>query len=255
MRKPNPKPIVHATLSTLSFSFSSHAVQSEMHLERPYELQFEYTQIMMGFLQHCAQPRSLLLIGLGGGSLAKFCYRFLPDTQITVLEINPHVLALREQFSVPADDHRFTVILGDAAHFVQHTGQQFDIVLADGFDEEGLPEPLSTQRFYDDCHSILTPGGMLVSNLHTCHPLCSVYLGRMQISFTQPLLQVNDPSGTNCVVFATRQDNGPRKAFTGLRRPAHFDAQAWAELAPSMGRVFLAARLHHREMVLVHLHQ
>lgn len=236
------KPFVRETLTTRSIFFTSHAVQSTMHTERPYELQFEYTKLMMGFLQYCAQPRSMLMIGLGGGSLAKFCYRFLPETQITVLEINPHVLALREAFMVPADGPRFRVILGDAAEFVQHTPALFDIVLADGFDEDGLPEPLSTQRFYDDCHSILAPGGVLVSNLHKCHKLFHVYLDRMQKSFAQPLLQVNDPSATNCIVFACKPGERPRKAISGLRRPASFDAQAWAELAPSMAQVFLAFR-------------
>ena len=57
----------------------------------------------------------------GGGSLAKFCYRHLPDTCITVVEINPHVIALRDEFKVPPDDRRFRVVEADGVHFAAHT--------------------------------------------------------------------------------------------------------------------------------------
>jgi spermidine synthase len=248
--KPLVKPFICETLTTKSLFFSTRDVQSKMHTERPYELQFDYTKIMMGFLQLIPQPRSIAMIGLGGGSLAKFCYRYLPDAHITVIEINPDVLALRDIFCIPADDHRFTITLADAADFVRETEQQFDVLLADGFDEDGLPEPLSTQRFYDDCHDILTPGGVMVSNLHRCNALFDVYLNRMQTSFTDPLLQVNDPGATNCLAFGYRGNGKPQKAFTGMQRPTPLDPAAWAELVPSMARVFLASREQARNAAL-----
>ena len=55
---------------------------------------------------------SCLMIGLGGGSLAKFCHHYLPETRITVVEINPHVIAMRRHFQVPDDD----------AHWRWHVG-------------------------------------------------------------------------------------------------------------------------------------
>ena len=240
--KPRVKPFIYETLTTKSLFFSTRDVQSKMHTERPYELQFEYTKIMMGFLQFNPLPRTIAMIGLGGGSLAKFCYRYLPDAQITVIEINPDVLALRDDFAVPADDHRFTVQLADAADFVRDTDQKYDILLADGFDEEGLPKRLSSQEFYDCCHDVLTPGGVMVSNLHKCSTLFDLYLDRLQSSFADPVLQVNDPSASNCLAFACREGEAPRKALTGMRRPPELDPMAWTELIPSMGRVFLASR-------------
>ena len=107
--KPYPKPVVYESLTSKSLFFSAQDVQSRMHILRPDELQFEYTKIMMGFLLHNPKPLSIAMIGLGGGSLAKFCYRHLPRTDIVVVEINPHVLALRDAFAIPPDDHRFSV--------------------------------------------------------------------------------------------------------------------------------------------------
>ena len=236
------KPVIYETLSSKSLFFSMHDIQSRMDILRPDELQFEYTRLMMGFLLHNPQPRSLAMIGLGGGSLAKFCYRCLPQTDITVIEINPHVIAHRNTFAVPPDDHRFTVRLADAADFLRKTDEKFDVLLADGFDIDGLPPALSSPQFYDDCHSALNPDGMFVANLHGCKPLYEVIVDRIRAAFGGNLLMVNDPGATNRLAFAV---NGTHKALvslSGVRCPQGFDEVAWRELVPSMARVFLASR-------------
>lgn len=240
--KSHAKPVIYETLTSRSLFFSTRDVQSRMHILRPYALQFEYTKIMMGFLLHQPQPRSLAMVGLGGGSLAKFCHRFLPHTDITVIEINPHVLAHRGDFAVPPDDHRFTVLLADAADFLRDTEQKFDVVLADGFDIDGLPEALSSPQYYDDCHRVLNPGGMFVANLHGCNQLTHVFLDRIQASFQGSLLTVNDPGATNRLAFAVKGDAHALRALAGVRCPPGFADLAWKELLPSLARVFLASR-------------
>lgn len=236
------KPFIHETLTSKSLFFSLNDVQSKMHILRPDELQFEYTKIMMGFLLHQPRPRSIAMIGLGGGSLAKFCYRHLPDTAISVIEINPHVIAHRLDFSVPPDDHRFTVSLADAADFVKETDQKFDVLLADGFDIDGLPERLSTREFYDDCYQLLHPGGIFVANLHGCNKLFEMFLDRIQASFHGSLLTVNDPGATNRLAFSVKDEPRALQTLSGVRCPQGFNEQAWQELVPSLARVFLASR-------------
>jgi spermidine synthase len=41
-----------------------------------------------------------------GTVLAKFRYRHLPRTRISVVEINPGVIALRKELAIPDDDKR-----------------------------------------------------------------------------------------------------------------------------------------------------
>lgn len=240
--KEHAKPLVYETLTSKSMFFSIRDVQSKMHLLHPYELQFEYTKIMMGFLLHKPKPLSIAMVGLGGGSLAKFCYRYLGQTDITVIEINPHVIALRDDFSLPIDNHRFAIHLGDAAAFFAETEERFDVVLADGFDIDGIPAELSSQQFYADCYKVLNPGGMLVANLHACTPLFDVVLDRIRSAFQGSLLTVNDPSASNRLTFSVKDQPKALFALSGMRRPQGFDEGAWKELTPSMGRVFLASR-------------
>jgi spermidine synthase len=236
------KPVVYETLTSKSLFFSLRDVQSRMDIEHPYALQFDYTKIMMGFLLHNPQPLSIAMVGLGGGSLAKFCYRYLRQSRITVIEINPHVIALRDDFALPIDDERFSVHLADAAHFIQNTESKFDVVLADGFDIDGLPEQLSSSQFYDDCYDVLNPGGIFVANLHGCNLLFDLLLDRIQASFKGSLLTVNDPSASNRLAFAVKDGAHALSALGGVRRPAGMDEWAWSELMPSMARVFLASR-------------
>lgn len=237
-----PKAVVYEALTTKSLFFSLQDVQSHMHILRPEELQLEYTRIMMGFLLHQPQPVRIAMIGLGGGSLAKFCYRYLPDAVVEVAEINPHVLALRDSFAIPANDHRFCVQLADGAEFVKATQKKFDVLLADGFDVGGLPEALSTQQYYDDCFRLLQPGGVLVANLHGPNTEVETVLARIRCSFHGPVLTVQDPEATNRIAFAVKGDPQALLSLAGVRRPAGFDDQAWHDLMPSLARVFLASR-------------
>jgi spermidine synthase len=95
--------------------FTRAFIRSEMRLSDPYALQFAYTRKMMGFLLFRHEPREILMLGPGGGSLAKYCHRHLPAARITAVEIDPDVIAFRDQFAVPPDDSRFSVVQGDAA--------------------------------------------------------------------------------------------------------------------------------------------
>jgi spermidine synthase len=198
------RPFVREELDSQSLHFSDSAIQSRMRLREPDALALEYTRTMMGLLMFEPQPARIAMIGLGGGSLAKFCHRHLPRTDLTVIEINPHVIALRERFRVPPDGARFRVVLDDGAHFVASTHDHFDVLMVDAFDAERMPEALGTRRFYDDCADVLQPAGLLVVNLHANHPHVPVYLDRMSAAIGGPLLRVNDRDGSNAVVFARR---------------------------------------------------
>lgn len=146
----HPKPVLCRTATTVSLHFTWHETQSCMDIRQPEALSLEYTRTMMGFLLFIPEPQSLAMVGLGGGSLAKFCHRHLTKTRIKVVEINPHIVALRDEFHIPADSGRFRVVLGDGAEFVRNPPRRFDVLLLDGYDQDGLPLALSSQRFYDD---------------------------------------------------------------------------------------------------------
>ena len=97
------KPFVRNDSTGKSLHFTLGELQSRMLSSSPWQLDLDYTRTMMGFLLFNRAPAHIGMIGLGGGSLVKFCHRSLPLSKMTVLEINPHVIALRREFLVPDD--------------------------------------------------------------------------------------------------------------------------------------------------------
>ncbi|MEO5688730.1 MAG: PEP-CTERM sorting domain-containing protein [Burkholderiaceae bacterium] len=213
------KPFVYESLGSKAMHFSICEIQSRMSLTDPDALDLEYTRTMMGFLMFKPEPATLAMIGLGGGSMAKFCWRHLPRTRLQVVEINPHVIALRDEFKVPADDARFCVTRADGAHFVRHCTTPVDVLLVDGFDSDGLPASLSSQRFYDDCLDALRPDGILVVNLHSGHRRFDAHVERVRRSFNGAILVVDGGEPSNTIVFAFKGRNLDSQRDWLIRRP------------------------------------
>lgn len=235
-------PYVSEELDARSLHFSMSQTQSRMQLRRPDVLDLEYTCTMMGFLMWRPQPRRLAMIGLGGGSLAKFCYRHLTRADMIAIEINPQVVALRDVFQVPPDGARFRVVCDDGADFVARTTERFDALLVDGFDAQGMPARLGAPRFYDDCVDVLQPGGVLVANLHAGDPLVDVYIERIRQSSGSAVVRVDDSDAGNTVVFALKAGGDrPMDAVTA-RRPDGLAPAAWEQLRAAYARVAAAAR-------------
>jgi spermidine synthase len=216
------RPFVYEGERTLSLHFDMSATQSRMRRDDPTALELEYTRTMMGFLLFEPEPKSILMIGLGGGSLAKYCYRHLPQSQITVVEINPHVIELRDAFCVPADDRRFRVVRDDGAAFVACAGECYDVVLVDGFTYEGQPERLCTARFYEDCRATLTESGVMVVNLHLEDARPNALVDAIACAFDGAVQVVFAEAG-NRIAFATRTPESSCRTGDLRRR--------WAALA------------------------
>jgi len=198
-------PFVLQDGNSRSLHFTMGEMQSSMQLDQPDELRVDYTRTMMGFLLLNPRPRNITMIGLGGGSLAKFCHRHLPCAAITVVENNPGVIALRKDFAIPDDDARLRVIADDGAVHVGCVTAAVDVLLVDGFDCSGQPAQLCTQRFYDDCFQALAAGGVLVVNLHADHPQHELFCHRIGRSFRGNAMQVLSRDQGNCVVLAGRR--------------------------------------------------
>ena len=200
------KPFIQRQGDLLSLHFNGVAIQSEMRVSAPDELVFSYTRAMMGFLLFQKAPKHLLMVGLGGGSIVKFCYRHLPNTRITVLELDADVIALRDQFWIPPDDARLRVIHADAAVFMEAAAQEIDVLLLDGFGAEGLPPELCSAHFYAACRRALNPHGVLVANIidrDVQLPFCMQYL---HAEFDQRVCWCRAEGGGNRIVFAINGD-------------------------------------------------
>lgn len=199
-----PFVIDHEGVRRLHFGMAH--IQSEMSLADPDSLCAVYTQAMMSFLLFRSRPLHILMVGLGGGSLTKFCHRHLPRARITVLEIDPDVVALSRLFHVPEPDARLSVVLTDAGDYVPRMTHCVDVILLDAYDRQGLARRLLPQTFHDELRDRLNHGGVLVMNLVGAERLCESQVCQLADAFGAPPLVLEVPGEDNRVVFAFRAD-------------------------------------------------
>jgi spermidine synthase len=242
---PHPKPYLVETDAAISLHFTPDETQSRMWKREPDALVFDYTRLMMGFALVVPAPRDIAMIGLGGGSLAKFCHRHLPRARIDVVEINPHVVALRDAFCVPPDDARLTVHTGDGTRFVRAMPQRYDVLLVDGYDDTGMPAKLRAPAFVTDCRAALKPRGVFVANVNSDDAHATRFIATVRAAFDDEVLIVDDTGAGNRVVLA---GSAFARRIGALERPASLAREAWAQLVLPFVRIrdaqhaWLAAR-------------
>jgi len=194
--------------------FDLDNVQSVMRHDDPDALCLAYTRKMMTFLLFNAEPRRILLLGLGGGSLAKFCYRQLPGAHITVLEIDPNVLALREEFQVPPDDERFRVVQGDGVAYIggcaprtnSERPAREDVILVDACDRDGLSPTLAAPDLYANLRRRLAVGGVLVMNVCGEDAEIESHIARIRGVFGERLISLPAKEDGNLIVMGFRTE-------------------------------------------------
>lgn len=190
-----------------SLHLGNSTIQSAMRIKMPYDLELSYTRGMMCYLLFCPQAREVLMLGLGGGSLAKFIWRYLPQVRVTVVEINSRVIEVaRSHFLLPPDDERLRVVAGDGAAYVRESLKAtVDVLMLDAYAGDGIPQALCAQDFYDSCAIALAEDGMLMVNLWGSDRNFANYLQRIERSFAGRVLVMPVGRPGNIVVMAFRR--------------------------------------------------
>lgn len=200
------RPRVEEAGGVRSLTFGGGVVQSSMRLAEPDALDLGYTRAMMGFLLFSPEPRAILVVGLGGGSLSKYCHRHLRQTRITSLEIDSTVIALRECFEIPPDSELFRVVQADASSYLARGDVEADVILLDGYDAQGLPETLCAESFYADCWRALSAQGVLVVNLWGIDRHRGAYLRRLKRVFGGRVWWAKSCDSGNLIAFALKSE-------------------------------------------------
>jgi spermidine synthase len=200
------RPYIFDTPFERRMHFTGDATQSAMSLADPDALICQYTRKMMAFLLFNPNPKHIVMLGLGGGSLAKFCYRHLPESRITVVEINRDVIEMRDRFCIPDDDDRFRVVHDDGARYVGGMNESMDVLLIDAFDANGIALSLATTEFYACAARRLGESGVLSMNFWGPRDRYVENLARARAAFGKSLLLVPVSGDVNILLFAFKKE-------------------------------------------------
>ena len=196
--------------------------QSCFDPRRPQRMVFTYTRMMMAALLLAPAPSTVLVAGLGGGTLPTALHDLLPDARIDTVEIDPAVVAAAERFFGFAADARLAVHVRDARVFVKRAAAndvRYDLVMLDAFGGDYIPEHLLTREFLDEVRAIMADGGVLAANTFATSRLYDHESETYRAAFGL-FFNLRTPQSNNRVILAK---NGPLPTKAELRA----NAAAW----------------------------
>ncbi|MEN9538317.1 MAG: hypothetical protein RLZZ126_552 [Pseudomonadota bacterium] len=204
--------------------FGTPWVQGSMDLANPDALVHEYIRRMMAWLLF-ADPDTVpdlqaMQLGLGAGSLTRFCHRVL-KMRTAVVELSPAVIAVcQSHFKLPATGPRLQILNADAAEVVklpQWQGQ-VDALQVDLYDHEAAAPVLDDAQFYAQCRALLTDAGCLTVNLFGRTASFDQSLDRIAQAFGPQAVWAFRPTlEGNAVVLAQRTSRRPSPEEFRLR--------------------------------------
>lgn len=240
--------------------FGSPWIQGAMRIARPWNLELEYTREMMAALllregggraaghppayssrvlrDGSNWPRKVLLIGLGAASLTKFLYRNYPLAHLTVVEIEPDVVAAARQFfKLPEDPKRINLVIGDGMEYVAQSDKKFDLILVDGYDQYASSGELDTPLFYQYCRARLGSQGILSVNLLTSNGRLDRSISRIAEAFDDRVLGFPSCESGNAIALAAEGDPIEISLHDLRERALALKQETGLNLMPSIARL------------------
>jgi spermidine synthase len=141
--------------------------QTCQDVKHPDRIVMNYPQMMLSSLFVKPEPKSVLIIGLGGGTIPRALHELVPQARIDVVEIDPAVVKVARQYFDLGDNSALNVIEADGRVQVKKALREqrsYDLIMLDAFDHEYIPEHLLTQEFLQEVKALLAPGGVLAAN-------------------------------------------------------------------------------------------
>jgi spermidine synthase len=196
-----------------SLHFGNAVRQSATDLQRPAYPVLAYTRAMLGGLLFQPAPRRALLIGLGGGSLAKFLLHHFPECAVEAVEQRAHVVKLAHGWFLLPETPRLHIHVADGDAFVRQAAENgdpaYDLILVDAYDGAGMADAMAQTPFLAACRRLLSPDGVLVCNLWgNDRPRSVEVRRRLQQCFGAVPWLLTAEGTTNLITLSLRRPGG-----------------------------------------------
>ena len=151
---------------------------------------------------------SILVLGLGTGTFAKYCSEYFKDVSIEGVEIDEKIAKLAtEYFDLPES---VDVSVYDGRSYLAASEKKYDVIMVDAYQDITIPFQMSSVEFFSEVQKHLTDNGVMVVNMNMKSKaknsindyLCDTIGSVFQNVYTIPV-----QGGTNCEVFAFQNPN------------------------------------------------
>ncbi len=173
--------------------------QSVLNLRDRGQLPLVHSQYQTLGAAFAGRLRSMLMVGLGGGSVSDYLLRHVPDLSVVSVELDPGVVAAAQRYFGVAEGPRHRIVAQDGRVFMMRNRAKYDVVMIDAFRGGYVPFHLLTAEFYRLLASRMEPDGVAVLNLRAGTQLIASSLATLAQTFKS--LAVYEWSG-NAIVLA-----------------------------------------------------
>jgi spermidine synthase len=140
-----------------------NSFQSAMYLRDPLRTRYAYTDYFQLGLAYQPRAKSVLFVGLGGGSAPKRFAHDFPQLDLQVVELDPDVVAVaRKYFALPGS---IPVDVEDGRRWLERHDRRFDVIAIDAYYADAVPFHMTTAEFLQLVRTRLNPGGVVVANV------------------------------------------------------------------------------------------
>ncbi len=183
-----------------------------------------------------AEPRTLLMLGLAGGTTLRILRRLLPTCRFIAVDIDGEIVRLARRH-MALDDTGVEVVIGDAYRWLDRNRRTFDVVIDDiylaGRADVFRPRTMD-KRLLSALRRCVAPGGVLAVNLvrGPGHRAVQSATRRMLRAFFPEVRSVTSPAAMNEILVAgsrvgtTRRLRGREAAFAETADRRHWRALA-----------------------------
>ncbi|MBT5027013.1 MAG: fused MFS/spermidine synthase [Nitrospinaceae bacterium] len=143
-------------------------LQSRMDTQQENPLALVYSRMVMASLLFCPAPKRMLMIGLGGAAVTNCLGKWFPKLKIDIVEVDGKVIEVSKKYFSLRESSHCRVFEEDGRVFIQKRKNQepYDWIILDAFKSGSIPYHLKTQEFYQEIKAVLSPGGVVNSNLY-----------------------------------------------------------------------------------------
>lgn len=142
--------------------------ESMVDIAEPLQLMMYYSRLMFAGLLFSPEPKNVLVVGLGGGTLSRVMAHYFPEAKVDSVELDPDVVKMAKKYFLFKEGPNVKVFVRDGRVHIKSLVRQkakYNIIMLDAFRGGYIPYHLTTREFLEECRSILSPGGVVVSNL------------------------------------------------------------------------------------------
>ena len=169
----------------------------------PTYLGFAYTRVAFIGLALAEEPRRIMIVGLGGGTMPMFLRHYYPNATIDVVDIDPDVVHVAKEYFGFREDAALRAHVGDGRKFVESVKEPYDVVFLDAFGTRNVPPHLTTLEFMRAVRRSVRSTGVVVGNIwgRPANPLYDSMVRTYQEVFDE-LFILDVPGTTNKILLA-----------------------------------------------------